>query len=86
MHMLKWDHQPNLRTRSWTLSIKAQRLELDGVIEDNPGLKPRIGEAITRAYRKTCVEAARETGLDEDQFPARCPYDWDAIVSREFPT
>jgi hypothetical protein len=84
LHMLKWDHQPQLRTRRWTLSIKAQRLELDGVIEDNPGLKPRIGEAIARGYRKARIEAARETGLDEDQFPARCPYDWDAIVSREF--
>jgi hypothetical protein len=25
MHMLKWDHQPNLRSRSWVLSIEASR-------------------------------------------------------------
>src|SRR6266481_4817281 len=29
LHMLKWDHQPKLRSRSWVLSIEAQRLELD---------------------------------------------------------
>src|SRR3984893_12843556 len=41
LHMLKWDHQPNRRSRSWVLSIDAQRLELDNVLSDNPGLKPR---------------------------------------------
>src|SRR6202140_5961368 len=46
LHMLKWDHQPELRSRSWALSIKAQRAELDDIIADNPGLKPRIGEAV----------------------------------------
>jgi hypothetical protein len=84
LHMLKWDHQPTLRSRSWALSIKAQRAELNDVIADNPGLKPRIGEAISRGYYRASIEAARETGLEEDQFPTTCPYDWDAIVSRVF--
>ena len=84
LHMLKWDHQPELRSRSWTLSIKAQRIELDDVLGDNPGLRPRIGEAIARGYRKARIEAARETGLDEERFPEQCPYSWDDIVSRAF--
>jgi hypothetical protein len=84
LHMLKWDHQPAQRSRSWALSIKAQRIELDDVLGDNPGLKPRIGEAIARGYRKARLEAARDTGLDEKQFPERSPYSWDDIVSREF--
>ena len=84
VHMLKWDHQPELRSRSWSLSIKAQRLELDDVLGDNPGLKPRIGEAIARGYRRARLEAERETGLDEKLFPEQCPYSWDDIVSREF--
>src|SRR5205807_572525 len=29
LHMLKWDHQPALRSRSWLLSIKAQRADLN---------------------------------------------------------
>jgi uncharacterized protein DUF29 len=85
LHMLKWDYQPDLRSRSWALSIKAQRIELADVIDDNPGLEPRIDEAIARAYRKARLDAARETGLDEGPFPERCPYAWDDIVSREFP-
>src|SRR5580692_3298396 len=84
LHMLKWDHQPGLRSRSWVLSIETQRLELADVIADNPGLRPRIPEAMARAYRKARLEAARETALDEDQFSKTCPYAWDDIVARVF--
>jgi uncharacterized protein DUF29 len=84
LHFLKWDHQPSLRSRSWVLSIAAQRVEIEDIVGDNPGLKPRIEEAVTRAYRKARIAAARETDLDMDLFPARCPYGWDDIVKRDF--
>jgi predicted DNA-binding ribbon-helix-helix protein len=84
LHMLKWDHQPSLRSRSWVLSIEEQRLEIADVLADNPGLKPRIAEAVARAYRRARIEAAKETGLDETAFPATCPYSFDDIVSRAF--
>jgi Domain of unknown function DUF29 len=84
LHMLKWDHQAERRGRSWSLSIRQQRLELDDIIADNPGLRGRIPEAITRAYRKARLQAANETGIDEDRFPQSCPYTWVEIVSREF--
>lgn len=84
LHMLKWDHQPERRTRSWALSIKAQRGDLDDILNDNPGLKPRIAEAIERAYRKARIGAAQETELDEDAFPATCPYSFEDITARRF--
>jgi hypothetical protein len=84
IHMLKWDHQPERRSRSWALSLKVMRIDLEDVLSDNPGLKPRIGEAIQRAYRKATVEAARETGLEETKFPTTCPYSFDDITSRAF--
>jgi hypothetical protein len=84
LHMLKWDHQPARRSRSWVLSIEEQRLEIADVLADNPGLKPRAGEAIARAYRRARIEAAKETGLDEAEFPATCPYSFGDIVSRVF--
>lgn len=84
LHMLKWDHQSALRSRSWVLSIEEQRLEIADVLADNPGLKPRIAEAIARAYRRGRIEAAKETGLDEAEFPAECPYSFDDITSRAF--
>jgi hypothetical protein len=83
MHMLKWDHQRNLLSRSWVLSIEAQRLELDDVLSDNPGLKPRIAEATARAYRRARIEAANETGLETNEFSEGCPYTWNDVVARE---
>lgn len=84
LHMLKWDHQPRKRSRSWAVSIAAQRIEIEDVLADNPGLRPRIPEAMARAYRQARTLAARETGLPEDAFPPTCPYRYDEIMSRTF--
>lgn len=83
MHLLKWDYQPEKRSRSWALTISSQRLELSDLLADNPGLKPRFGEALERAYRRARLEASKETGLDLRTFPETCPYDLAAITSRE---
>lgn len=83
MHLLKWDHQPDRRSRSWLLSIQTQRLEIEDILSDNPGLRPRIPEAIARAYRKARIEAAKETDLDLDAFPETCSYSLDEITARD---
>jgi hypothetical protein len=84
LHILKWDHQPQLRSRGWVLSIEAQRAELEDVLTDNPGLKPRIAEALARGYRRARLEAAKETELEKDAFPDTCPYSFDEIAARAF--
>ena len=84
IHILNWDHQRNQRSRSWALSIQSQRVEIEHVLTDNPGLKPRITEAVARAYRRARIEAANETGLETSVFPEACPYPFQDITSREF--
>jgi hypothetical protein len=83
-HILKWDNQPRRRSRSWVLSIEAQRIEVENLLSDNPGLKPRLPEAIARGYRRARVEAARETGHEKSTFPQTCPYSFNELMSREF--
>ena len=82
-HILKWDHQPERRSRSWLLSMRAQRLDIEDVLADNPSLSPRIEEALTRAYRRARLEAAKETELDEATFPQGCPYSFEEAMGRE---
>jgi hypothetical protein len=84
LHMLKWDHQPERRGSSWRLSIAEQRARLRNVLADNPGLRPRISEAMSRAYERARLRAIRETGRDEGTFPDTCPYSWDDVVARDF--
>jgi hypothetical protein len=84
LHMLKWDHQPEMRSRSWSLSINEQRLRLDDVLADNPGLRPRINEAVLRDYHRARVRALMETGLGPETFPEACPYSFEDITARTF--
>lgn len=84
LHMLKWDHQPERRSRSWVASIEVQRLSALDNLDDNPGLKSRRPEALARAYRKAWIKAAAETRKDKETFPPECPYSLDEIMTRDF--
>ena len=85
LHLLIWDRQPGKRSRSWTTSIKAQRLEVEWILENHPGIGRRVPEAVRKAYRRARIEAAGETGLPEAAFPVDCPYDLDEIRGRDIP-
>jgi len=85
LHLLKWDHQPKRRSRSWRASILVQRNHVRRVLKKNPGLKSRVEEALGDAYADARIEAAAQSRLDDRSFPARCPYSWDAIMERAVP-
>jgi len=84
VHLLKWQHQPEKRTPSWTATIKLQRLELDDLIDENPSLKTYPAERLARSYRLARVGAAAETGLQEKTFPDTCPFPIAEILDPEF--
>ena len=52
-------------------------------MSDNPGLKPRIGEATARTYRQVWIEAAEETDLDVETLPAARPDSFEEIARRD---
>ncbi|CAD0220033.1 DUF29 domain-containing protein [Planktothrix agardhii] len=82
MHLLKWQFQPNLRSRSWQLTIKEQRLRLEKLLQKNPSLQPNLTEAIEDVYPLATLSVERETGLS--LFPETCPYTLTEILSLEF--
>jgi hypothetical protein len=84
MHMLKWDHQLDRRSRSWAATIAIQRRHARRQLEENPSLKNRLEEAIANAFADARLAAAGETGISIKAFPATCPYGWDAIETRPF--
>ena len=84
LHMLKFDHQPDRRSRSWTVSIATHREQTLEELEESPGLKSRLDEAVTKAYRRARLEAFGETGLPLNVFPETCPYSLDEIMNRPF--
>ena len=83
LHLLKWEHQPRRRSRSWQLSILVQRKHVLRVLRKNLGLKSLVDEAITQAYNIARIEAAAQTLLEDDAFPLECPYSWNDIMERQ---
>ena len=83
-HLLKWQYQPNIRGHSWVYTIREQRDQARFHIEDNPSLKSRLDEILTRAYKVGVSKAAKDTSLDKNDFPSECPYTFDQIMNDEF--
>lgn len=84
MHLLKWQYQPHFQTRSWILTIKEQRRRIVKRLQQSPGLKNKLSQVIADAYDLARGDAADETGLDENDFPALCPWTYDQIVDMAF--
>jgi len=82
--LLKWHYQPSFRGRSWQLTIKEQRRQLQRLLKDNPSLHARLEEFISDAYEDSVLLAAKETGLEESAFPSQCPYAQDDLLNSEF--
>ena len=84
VHLLKWQYQPVRRGRSWELTIKTQRIHFIKVLRDNPGLKPTLEQCMMDAYQIATIKASQETGLEENIFPASCPWSWAETVQADF--
>ncbi|MBD2567172.1 DUF29 domain-containing protein [Anabaena lutea] len=82
MHLLKWQFQPNLRSRCWQLTIKEQRLRLEKLLAENPSLSSFLADSLDKIYQLATISAERETGLS--LFPETCPYSLTEIFTLEF--
>ena len=83
-HLLKWQFQPQQRSKSWTATIIEQRQEVQELIADNPSLKSYLVEAMNKAYQKSVLLVAKETPLSLDDLPAQCPYTLDQVMDPNF--
>ena len=83
-HLLKWERQPVLRSKSWRYTIREQRAQVADILDDNPSFRPSLEGMLLKAYGKAIVRVAKETGLDEESFPVTCPYEPDKIMDTTF--
>jgi len=84
MHLLKWQFQPALKGPSWRFTIEEQRVRIVEHLDENPSLKSTIPTSIEVAYRHAKRLAARETGIDETQFPVQCPWTFEQALNPDF--
>jgi len=83
-HLLKWQYQPERQSRSWQITIREQRRQIDRLIRKNPSLQPYLNEALVEGYEDAIDLALRETGLDESTFPTTCPYAFADVLDGAF--
>lgn len=79
-HLLKWEHQPRKRSRSWESTILTQRHELQDLLESRT-LEHYALEILPKAYARALKQAATETGLAQQRFPQECPYTLAELLS-----
>jgi hypothetical protein len=83
-HLLKWEYQPEMRSRSWFLTIREQRRAINRHLLRNPSLKARIVEALEDGFEAGVDLALRETDLPLRIFPEVCPYEFDELITDSF--
>jgi hypothetical protein len=79
-HLLKWDYQAQLRSRSWLVTVQRERSNIADYLADSPSLKIYMtDEYLGKIYKKAKLDAIAETGLD---MPDVCPYTFGDVVNR----
>lgn len=81
MHLLKWDHQPERRSRSQALTIQDAQVKVSRLLNDNPSLQGLLRELMSEAYDDARRATAIETELDLDTFPEKPLYSFDEAMS-----
>ncbi len=84
LHLLKWEYQPERRTRSWLLTIREQRGIIALHLSRHPSLRPTLPTAIDDGYQLALLRIERETGIPNTEVPANCPYSADDILRGDF--
>lgn len=83
-HLLKWQYQPERRSKSWERTIKEQRKRIFLLLEESPSLRYEIEKKLSDAYEIAVLSAANETGLDELAFPESCEYSLEEVLDTHF--
>ncbi|HIK31511.1 MAG TPA: DUF29 domain-containing protein [Oscillatoriales cyanobacterium M59_W2019_021] len=83
-HLLKWQFQPDYRSKSWIATLREQRRRLTILLEENPSWQPYLSETFALSYALGADLGVRETPLDYGDFPETCPYTWEQAIDPEF--
>ena len=84
-HLLKWKYQPQRRGKSWRLSIRNGRRDVERLLRDSPSLKPQLNDLAMEEYPGARNEAADETGLPLATFPEECEFSIEQITGDYWP-
>lgn len=79
-HLLRWEHQPEIRSGSWRGTVLEQRRELRKLLESGTLYNHALA-VLAEAYEDALKQAAAETGLPRGAFPAECGWDLESLLA-----
>jgi hypothetical protein len=85
-HLIKWQFQPDRRSRSWNLTIVDQRESIIRRLKKTPSLKSSLNDLDwwADAWQDARRMAAQETDIEYAAFPKEFPWDFDQVMNPEF--
>jgi len=84
LHLLKWQYQPDKRSKSWKASISNSRIEIEDILLDSPSLRNYLPTVVDKAYENALRLAADEARLTIETVPAECPYELEKALDLNF--
>lgn len=88
IHILKWQHCPELRERcgrGWMLTVLEQRDKLLEEVGDSPSLRPFAQETFIDAWQRAVKMAAAEADVPIARFPSDPTFTLDDALDPAFP-
>jgi hypothetical protein len=83
-HLLKWQFQPQRRSRGWRTTTLNQRYQLAD-LAGRGVLRAHAEAVLADAYGRAVTLAASETGLPRGDFPTTCPYTVEQMLAIDLP-
>jgi hypothetical protein len=83
-HLLKYRLQPDQRSSSWRGSIVEHRRRMRKLIKESPSLLAIARGMFSECYADSCEQAAAESGLSPDSFPAEPPFSLEQILDPKY--
>jgi len=79
-HLLKWEYQADQRSGSWQGTTLEQQRELRQLLESGTLYNHAVA-VLAQAYADGRKQAAAETGLARQTFPAECGWEVEALLA-----
>ena len=81
-HVLKWTHQPEMRTQSWRNTIVEHRFKLNKTAA-HVTLRKHAESVLAECYSEAVALAIEQTKLPAETFPEECPWTLEQLLSAE---
>ena len=79
-HLLKYRFQPDQRSSSWRGSIVGHPADCVKLLRESPSLLPIARGMFSECNADSCEQAAAESALSPDSFPAEPPFTLEQIL------